>query len=35
MGVLIWENEEKRFMVVTTDSHDDIKRYYKSLRDNR
>ena len=31
-GVLIWENEEKRFMVVTPESHDDIKRYYKSLR---
>ena len=33
-GVLIWENEEKRFMVVTPESHDDIKRYYKSLRGN-
>lgn len=35
INALIWESPEKRFMVVTSDSHDDIKQYYRNLKNSR
>jgi transcription initiation factor TFIIH subunit 4 len=29
LGVLVWENAEKRNMVVTRGGHDDVKRFWK------
>merc|ERR550532_521064 len=32
LGVLIWDNEEKRTMVVTRGGHDDVKKFWKRHR---
>ena len=35
IDALIWQSPEKRFMVVTPESHEQIKRYYKTIKDRR
>ncbi|XP_066294463.1 general transcription factor IIH subunit 4-like [Branchiostoma lanceolatum] len=32
LGVLLWENNSKRHMVVSKAGHDDVKRYWKTIR---
>nr|XP_009860684.1 general transcription factor IIH subunit 4 [Ciona intestinalis] len=32
LGALIWENSSKRYMVVTKDGHDQVKRYWKKYK---
>jgi hypothetical protein len=32
LGVLVWDNVEKRVMVVTRYGHDDVKRFWKRQR---
>ncbi|XP_078606522.1 general transcription factor IIH subunit 4-like [Branchiostoma floridae x Branchiostoma japonicum] len=32
LGVLLWENNPKRLMVVSKAGHDDVKRYWKTIR---
>uniref|UniRef100_H2Y8H2 General transcription factor IIH subunit 4 n=1 Tax=Ciona savignyi TaxID=51511 RepID=H2Y8H2_CIOSA len=32
LGVLIWDNSPRRYMVVTMEGHDQVKRYWKKIK---
>ena len=34
IGALVWENPQKRFMVVSRSGHEDVRRYWKEHKSN-